>query len=100
MKIIIYKQIFQARLDEEFYKAKVQLIVEEDNELTYQVKITFFNECDEYSLDKIIYQGITQRNSKREDVFLDALPIHVNQMCDALGGSIYFDQPLTEAIYK
>ena len=31
MKIIIYKQIFQARLDEEFHKAKVQLIVEEDN---------------------------------------------------------------------
>lgn len=109
--MIIYEQYFKARFEEDneikdSVCARLILLQEED-ELIYKVTLHFFKkEHEDLSLfqsdrnyEKEIYRGKGQRIGAREDAFLNAYIIHANQICDMIGVSIYFNQPISEAVY-
>ena len=79
----------------------------ESGMIKYEVAITFFPHVNEEDyaisydayLRKELYYDKGRRSKKKEQVFLEEVRNHANELANQLNGVIYWEEPLREAIY-
>ena len=111
MTVDVYKQYFSARAlcNGVVRRAALVTLTADSCEgnITYEVLVSFFPHRDEedfaVSYDacaaKRLFHAKGRRSKKREKAFLDTLRHHADKLAAGLGGEIFWDQPLREAIY-
>ena len=105
----VYEQYFSAVA--EFHGvsrngALVMLIAtSEEGNIRYEAAVTFFPHRDEEDFavsydayfSKVLYEAKGRRSKKREEVFLQELQQHIDELAQEAGGTVYWDKPLCEA---
>ena len=105
----VYEQYFSA--EAEFHGvsrngALVMLIAtSEEGNIRYEAAVTFFPHRDEEDFavsydayfSKVLYEAKGRRSKKREEVFLQELQQHIDELAQEAGGTVYWDKPLCEA---
>ena len=86
--------------------ALVMLIADsEAGNIRYEAAVTFFPHRDEEDFavsydayfSKVLYEAKGRRSKKREEVLLQELHQHIDELAREAGGTVYWDQPLREA---
>lgn len=111
MKVIdVYKQYFKGNCiynDVQRNGVLVTLTSTSDSGMIkYEVTISFFPHINEEDyaisydayLSKEIYYDKGRRSKKKEQVFLEEVRNHANELANQLNGIIYWEEPLREAI--
>ena len=111
MTVEVYKQYFSAKAvcsGVERRAAVVSLTADScEGVVTYDVMVSFFPHVDEedYAVSydacatKRLFHAKGRRSKKREKAFLDTLRPHADKLAAGLGGEIFWDQPLRDAMY-
>lgn len=112
MKVIdVYKQYFKGNcIYNEVQRNGVLVTLTSTSEsgmIKYEVAISFFPHVDDEDytisydayLSKEIYYDKGRRSKKKEQVFLEEVRNHANELATQLNGVIYWEEPLREAIY-
>lgn len=74
-------------------------------QIRYSVQITFFphEDAEDYRItydacaEEVLYEAAGRRSKKREQALTETLREHADVLAAKLGGSIYWEMPLTEA---
>ena len=77
----------------------------EEGNIRYEAAVTFFphrgDEDFAVSYDayfsKVLYEAKGRRSKKREEVLLQELQQHIDELAHEAGGTVYWNQPLREA---
>ena len=86
--------------------ALVMLIAtSEEGNIRYESAVTFFPHRDEEDFavsydayfSKVLYEAKGRRSKKREEVLLQELQQHIDELAHEAGGTVYWDKPLCEA---
>lgn len=112
MKVIdVYKQYFNAECVYNKVQRKGALVsltsTSDNGEIKYEVAITFFPHRDPEDFavsydayaSKEIYNARGRRSKKREEKLLADFRGHADVLAGKLGGTIFWDKPLRDAIY-
>ena len=108
MTVNVYERYYTA--EAEFngvprHGALVMLVADSDaGNIKYEAAVTFFPHRDEedYAVSydayfsKVLYEGKGRRSKKREEALLQTLTSEINQLAEAIGGKVLWDQPLRE----
>lgn len=109
MTINVYEQYFAARLVANEVPRRAALVMlisdSEAGNIRYEAAVSFFPHRDEedfaVSYDayytKVLYEAKGRRSKKREQVLMQELQGHIDQLAQEAGGEVYWDQPLREA---
>ena len=110
-EINVYKQYFSAECDfngRARHAAQVLLVAASgEGNIRYEVRVSFFPHDDpedfavSYDAEaiEVIFEAKGRRSKKREKAFLEELQSSADKAASSLGGIIYWDKPLSEAIY-
>ena len=105
----VYEQYFSAEAEYNGvtrHAALVMLIADsEAGHIRYEAAVNFFphNEEDDFAVSydayfsKVLYEAKGRRSKKREEVFLQELQQHIDELAQEAGGTVYWDKPLCEA---
>ena len=105
----VYEQYFSAEAEFNGVPrngALVMLIAtSEEGNIRYEAAVTFFPHRDEEDFavsydayfNKVLYEAKGRRSKKREEVLLQELQQHIDELAHEAGGTVYWDQPLREA---
>jgi hypothetical protein len=105
----VYEQYFSAEAEFNGVPrngALVMLIAtSEEGNIRYEAAVTFFPHRDEEDFavsydayfNKVLYEAKGRRSKKREEVLLQELQQHIDELAREAGGTVYWDQPLREA---
>ena len=105
----VYEQYFSAEAEFNGVSrngALVMLIAtSEEGNIRYEAAVTFFPHRDEEDFavsydayfSKVLYEAKGRRSKKREEVFLQELQQHIDELAQEAGGTVYWDKPLCEA---
>lgn len=105
----VYEQYFSAEAEFNGVPrngAVVMLIAtSEEGNIRYEAAVTFFPHRDEEDFavsydayfNKVLYEAKGRRSKKREEVLLQELQQHIDELAREAGGTVYWDQPLREA---
>ena len=105
----VYEQFFSAKAEYNNvprHAALVMLIADsESGNIRYEAAVTFFPHRDEEDcavsydayFSKVLYEAKGRRSKKREEVLLQELQQHIDELAHEAGGTVYWDQPLREA---
>ncbi len=108
MLVNVYQRYFEANLEFKGSKrrgASVMLISEsEAGNIKYTAAVTFipyenaqdFRVTHDAWFSKTLYESAGRRSKKREQVFIEKLPEIIDELAEAVGGTILWDKPLTE----
>ncbi|MBE5948069.1 MAG: hypothetical protein E7261_03465 [Lachnospiraceae bacterium] len=112
MKVIdVYKQYFNAECvynGVERKGAVVTLTATSDSGIIkYEVGISFFpyRDAEDFAISydayasKEIYNAKGRRSKKREAQYLDELKKYADELAKDLGGKIFWDKPIRDAVY-
>lgn len=112
MKVVdVYRQYFAAECVYRGVERRgvlVTLTVTSDQgEITYEAAVTFFPHCDEedYAVSydaaasSVLYRARGRRSKKREAALLADFPAAADALAKTLGGCIFWEQPLRDALY-
>ena len=108
MTVNVYERYYTA--EAEFngvprHGALVMLVADSDaGNIKYEAAVTFFPHRDEedYAVSydayfsKVLYEAKGRRSKKREEALLQTLTSEINQLAEAIGGKVLWDQPLRE----
>ena len=108
MTINVYERYYSA--EAEFNSvprrgALVMLIADSDaGNIKYEAAVSFFPHRDEEDfavsydayLSKVLYEAKGRRSKKREEALLQTLTSEIDQLAEAIGGKVLWDQPLRE----
>ena len=109
MTIDVYMQYFTAELEYNGVERRGALVKltsdSEDGQIRYTASVSFFPHEDEedYAVsydayfERELYQAKGRRSKKREVEMLDNLRGVIDQLVEAAGGKVFWDQPLREA---
>ena len=109
MTIDVYMQYFTAELEYNGVERRGALVKltsdSEDGQIRYTASVNFFPHEDEedYAVsydayfERELYQAKGRRSKKREVEMLDNLRGVIDQLAEAAGGKVFWDQPLREA---
>lgn len=85
--------------------ALVMLIAaSEEGNIRYEAAVTFFPHRDEedYAVSydayfsKLLYEAKGRRSKKREEILLQELQQHIDELAQGIGGCVWWNQPLRE----
>lgn len=105
----VYEQYFSAEAEFNGVPrngALVMLIAtSEEGNIRYEAAVTFFPHHDEEDFavsydayfNKVLYEAKGRRSKKREEVLLQELQQHIDELAHEAGGTVYWDQPMREA---
>jgi hypothetical protein len=105
----VYEQYFSAEAEFNGVPrngAVVMLIAtSEEGNIRYEAAVTFFPHRDEEDFavsydayfNKVLYEAKGRRSKKREEVLMQELQQHIDELAHEAGGTVYWDQPLREA---
>ena len=105
----VYEQYFSANAEYNGvprHGALVMLIADsEAGQIHYEAAVSFFphNDEEDYAVSydayfsKVLYEDKGRRSKKREQFLLDSLQTHVDEMSEAVGAKVLWDEPLREA---
>ena len=105
----VYEQYFTAEAEFNGVPrngALVMLIAtSEEGNIRYEAAVTFFPHRDEEDFavsydayfNKVLYEAKGRRSKKREEVLLQELQQHIDELAHEAGGTVYWEQPLREA---
>lgn len=112
MKVIdVYKQYFEAECvynEVPRRGAVVTLTATSDGgQIKYEVGISFFPHRDDedYAISydayvsKEIYNAKGRRSKKREAEYLPRVQVYADEIAAGIGGKVFWDKPLREAVY-
>lgn len=112
MKVIdVYKQYFAAECVYHGVPRRGALVTltatSDQGEITYEAAVTFFPHRDEedYGISydaaasSVLYHARGRRSKKREAALLADFPAAADALAETLGGSIFWEQPLRDALY-
>ena len=112
MKVIdVYKQYFKGNCIYNDIQRNGVVITctatSDQGYITYDVQISFFPHVDEEDylisydacIQKNIFYDKGRRSKKKEQVYLNEIKNHADELASNLNGIIYWDKPLREAIY-
>lgn len=111
MTVDVYRQFFSARATCGGVERRAALVAltadSSEGVLTYEVLVTFFPHRDEedYAVSydacasRRLFSARGRRSGKRERAFLEGLRPVADRLAGELGGEIFWDQPLRDAIY-
>lgn len=109
MTINVYEQYFAARLVANEVPRRAALVMlisdSEAGNIRYEAAVSFFPHRDEEDFavsydayySKVLYEAKGRRSKKREQVLVQELQNHIDQLAQEAGGEVYWDQPLREA---
>ena len=105
----VYEQYFSAAAEFNGVSRKGALVMliatSEEGNIRYEAAVTFFPHRDEEDFavsydayfNKVLYEAKGRRSKKREEVLLQELQQHIDELAHEAGGTVYWDQPLREA---
>ena len=111
MTVDVYKQYFSAEAVCSGVERRAALVTlsadSSEGVITYEVMVSFFPHRDEedfaVSYDACaahrIFSARGRRSKKREKAFLEVLRPRADKLAAELGGTIFWDRPLRDAIY-
>ncbi len=109
--IDVYRQYFQAECIYNEVERKGALITltaaSECGMIKYEVGVSFFPHRDDEDFavsydaytSKEIYNAKGRRSKKREEKFLAEVQMHADILAIQMGGKIFWDMPIQEAVY-
>ena len=107
--INVYEQYFGAELsfnEVDRHAALVMLIADsEAGNIRYEAAVTFFphNDDEDFAVSydayfsKVLFDAPGRRSKKRDKLFLEDLQASIDEIAEAAGGKVFWDQPLREA---
>ena len=105
----VYEQYFSAKVefnDVPRHGALVMLIAtSEEGQIRYEAAVTFFPHRDEedYAVSydayfsKVLYEAKGRRSRKREEVLMQELQQHIDELAQEVKGTVYWEKPLRVA---
>lgn len=109
MTLNVYEQYFAAEMVANGvprHAALVMLIADsETGNIRYEVAVTFFphNDEEDFSVsfdayfNKVLFDNKGRRSKKREQVLMEGLRNHIDELASEVGGVVFWNQPLREA---
>ena len=107
----VYRQYFAAACEYNGVKrrgAAVSLIAASGGgQIRYTVQVSFFPFADpedfcityDAAAEKVLYEAGGRRSKKREQAFMKTLRTEADALAAGMGGSIFWEQPLRDAVF-
>ena len=109
MTIDVYSQYFEAEMicnDVPRHAAIVKLTSDsEEGQIRYTASVSFFphNSEDDFAVsydayyEMELYQAKGRRSKKREEELLNRIPEVIDELAEAVNGTVFWEKPLREA---
>ena len=107
--INVYEQYFEAKMTANGVDRRAALVMlisdSEAGQIKYEAAATFFPHRDEEDFavsydayfSKVLFDAPGRRSKKRDKLFLQELQGHIDELAEAAGGKVFWDEPLREA---
>ena len=108
MTINVFEQYLTAEAEfngVQRHGALVMLVADSDaGNIKYEAAVTFFphNDEEDYAISydayfsKVLYEAAGRRSKKREQALMIEFQQHINELAEAIGCKVLWDQPLRE----